>query len=102
MNFHLYPLLITSLASLVYLWTVFMCGAARGKYKIQAPAVTGHIEFEKRFRIQQNTMEQLILFYPSLWVFSLTVSQVWGAILGLLFIVGRIVYAIGYASDPEK
>jgi hypothetical protein len=99
---HLYPDLITCLALLVYLWTFVMCGKARGQYGVVAPATTGHPEFEKRFRIQQNTMEQLVLFLPSLWVFSTTVSQFWSGIIGLVWVVGRIVYGVSYARNPAS
>ena len=37
-------------------------GGAREKYDIQAPAITGHPEFERYYRVHQNTLEQLIVF----------------------------------------
>lgn len=98
----LWPALITCLALIIYAWTIVVCGSARGKYGVKAPAVTGHPEFEKRFRIQQNTLEQLVIFLPSLWIFSATVSPVWGGALGLVFVVARLVYVVSYAGDPEK
>jgi uncharacterized membrane protein YecN with MAPEG domain len=52
--------------------------------------------------VQQNTLEQLILFLPSLWLFSLFVSPVWGAGIGLIWIIGRILYAWGYYQAAEK
>jgi glutathione S-transferase len=102
MTQHLYPALATCLAMLVYVWTIFLCGRARGAYGVKAPAVNGHPEFEKRFRAQQNTLEQLMLFLPSLWVFSLAVSPFWGGIIGLGFVVGRILYVAGYIRDPAS
>ena len=102
MTVHLYPALATSLAALVYGWAIYLVGAARGRYKIKAPAVTGHPDFERRFRIQQNTLEQLVLFLPSLWMFSLTVSPFWGGIIGLVFVAGRVVYILSYMRDPDK
>jgi uncharacterized MAPEG superfamily protein len=102
MTQHLYPALATCLAMLVYVWTIFLCGRARGAYGVKAPAVSGHPEFEKRFRAQQNTLEQLMLFLPSLWVFSLAVSPFWGGIIGLGFVVGRILYVAGYIRDPAS
>jgi glutathione S-transferase len=102
MSQHLYPALATCLALLVYTWTMVLCGRARGAYGIKAPAVTGHPEFEKRFRAQQNTLEQLMLFLPSLWMFSLAVSPIWGGIIGLAFVLGRILYVTGYIRDPAS
>ncbi len=96
----LYPAVVTSLALLIYGWNFASAGAARGKHKIMAPATTGHPEFERKLRIQQNMLEQLIVFIPALWIFSLTVNVLVGAALGLIFIIGRIIYSISYANDP--
>ncbi len=98
----LWPALVTCLALLVYGWNFNEAGRARGKHKIIAPATTGHPEFERKLRIQQNMLEQLIVFIPSLWIFSLTVQVLVGAALGLLFVIGRIIYSVSYASDPAK
>jgi glutathione S-transferase len=102
MTQHLYPALATCLAMLVYAWTIVLCGRARGAYGVKAPAVTGHPEFEKRFRAQQNTLEQLMLFLPSLWVFSFVVSPLWGGLIGLAFVLGRILYVASYIRDPAS
>jgi uncharacterized membrane protein YecN with MAPEG domain len=98
----LYPALVTCLALLVYVWNFLAAGQARGKYKITAPATTGAPEFERRLRIQQNMIEQLVIFLPSLWIFCLTVQPLIGAALGLIFVVGRIIYSTAYATDPSK
>src|SRR5207249_11482092 len=76
-------------------------GRARARFGIQAPAVTGAPELERLFRIQQNTLEQLIWFLPSLWLFAFYVSPGWAGILGLVWIGGRIHYATSYYIDPE-
>jgi glutathione S-transferase len=99
---HLYPALITCLALLVYVWTFAAAARARATYKVQAPAVTGHPDFERFLRVQMNTVEQLVLFLPSLWIFSLFLSQRIGAVLGLIWVIGRIVYNLGYYSAAEK
>lgn len=96
----LYPALATCLALLVYLGTVIGCMRARGRTGLKAPAVAGDPEFERYFRIQQNTLEQLVLFLPSLWIFGLAVSPLWAGILGLVFVAGRALYATSYARDP--
>ncbi|MGO8918163.1 MAG: MAPEG family protein [Stellaceae bacterium] len=100
MSFHPYPALVTGLALLVYLWTMIACMRARGRTGVKAPAVTGNAEFERYFRIQQNTIEQLVLFLPSLWLFSLELSQLWAGLIGLVFVAGRTLYVVSYARDP--
>ncbi len=102
MPVHPYPALVTSLALLVYFWSFVVCGLARKTYRIEAPATTGHPEFERAFRIQQNTLEQLVLFLPSLWIFSLMVSPVWGAALGIVWVAGRVLYGLSYAHNPAR
>ena len=98
----LYPALVTLLALLVYFWILLRAGSARAKHDIKAPAITGHPDFERALRVQQNSLELLIMFIPSLWIFSLTIQVLVGAALGLIFVIGRIVYAISYAADPAK
>jgi len=98
----LYPALVTVLALLVYAWNFMNAGQARGKHKITAPATTGHPEFERKLRVQQNMIEQLIVFLPALWIFCLTIQPLVGAALGLIFVFGRILYSVAYATDPAK
>mgnify|MGYP003430626337 CR=1 FL=1 len=92
----------TLCALLVYFWTTVRAGAARGKYKVTAPAVTGAPEFERAFRVQQNTLEQMMLFLPSLWLFAVLVSDLWAGVAGLAWGIGLILYALGYARAAEK
>jgi uncharacterized MAPEG superfamily protein len=98
----LYPALVTVLALMVYIWNFMGAGQARGKHQIVAPATTGHPEFERKLRIQQNMLEQLIVFLPSLWIFCKTVDPLIGAALGLVFVIGRIIYSAAYAADPAR
>ncbi len=98
----LYPALITCLALFVYAWNLAGAGMARRKHNILAPATTGHPAFERGLRIQQNMIEQLIVFIPALWIFSLSIDVLAGAVIGLVFIAGRILYSASYAKDPAK
>jgi len=77
-------------------------GQMRAKHGVKAPAITGNPEFERMFRIQQNTMEQLVLFIPALWIYGYFGNPLWGAAVGLVFIIGRIIYKRGYLIDPSK
>ena len=97
-----YLAIVTALALLEYMWISIEVGRARGKYGIKAPATSGHPIFDRTFRVHQNSLEQLMVFLPSLWLFGTYVSAPWGALIGLLFLVGRFVYFRGYVADPEK
>ena len=79
-----------------------LVGRARVKYGIEAPAITGDPIFERYYRVHYNTMEQLIVFVPGMLIFGQYVSSVVAAGLGLIFIVGRIVYIRAYIADPAK
>jgi glutathione S-transferase len=98
----LWPAFVTLLSLLVYTVFTGLVGSARGKFNVPAPATAGHPDFERRLRVQANTLEQLVSFVPALWIFSLGVSPKWGAALGGVWIVGRIVYAIGYYQAAAK
>jgi uncharacterized membrane protein YecN with MAPEG domain len=85
-----------------YAWFGTLVAVARSRYKVPAPATTGHPDFERYFRVQQNTLEQLIVMIPALWIMALTLSPLWAALLGFLFCIARVWYAWGYyrkASD---
>lgn len=83
-------------AILVLAWTVFEVGRARGKYGIKAPAVTGHPDFERIFRVQMNTVEQSVLFFPTLWLCANYFRADVAGIAGLVWVFGRVWYALGY------
>jgi glutathione S-transferase len=95
--------LAITLASLfLYSMTIFLTGWARGKYKIQAPAISGHPAFERAYRVQMNTIEALIVFLPSLWIFALYTSDKIAAVFGVVWLIGRVLYTIGYIQEANK
>ena len=94
--------IVAGVALLEYWVFLLLCGQARGRFGVAAPATTGHPVFERYFRVQMNTIEQLVLFLPGLFGFAVFVSPTWAAALGLVFVVGRAVYARGYIEDPAK
>jgi glutathione S-transferase len=96
------PDLISLLAIAVFFGCVFAVGRGRGKYNVPAPATSGHPDFERLFRVQMNTLEALAMFLPALWVAARFADpRVVGGI-GLVWVVGRIWYAVAYASAAQK
>ena len=77
-------------------------GRARGKYKIEAPATTGHPEFERIFRVQMNTVENTVLFLPALWLFAFFLSATWATIIGGAWLAARVWYAAAYQREASK
>jgi len=94
--------LITVFSLLVYFIITINVGRTRAKYNVYPPAMTGDPNFERALRVQQNTLEQLIFFLPLLWIFSYYVSELWGTILGGIWIFGRVLYAWGYYQEANK
>ena len=93
--------LIVLLALLQYVWFTARVGLARGKYNVNAPECDGDETWNRLFRIQQNTMEQLIVFLPATYAFALYFSELWVLIPGLAFMVGRFLYSAEYLKDPK-
>ncbi|EAW32634.1 MAPEG family protein [marine gamma proteobacterium HTCC2143] len=93
---------VAGLMLLEYFVFAMLVGAVRGKTGIDAPATTGDPRLERMLRVQMNTLEQLIVALPAMWIFGTYISSTWGAALGLVFIIGRVIYCVGYLSDPKK
>ena len=97
------PVAVVIVFALVqYIAFGMLVGWARGKYGVKAPAVTGHETFDRYFRVHQNTLELLVAFVPAIWLFGMYVDPTWAALLGLVFIVARMLYLRGYVTDPAK
>ncbi len=94
--------LVSVLAMLQYLLFGVLVSRARTRFGVQAPAVTGHEVFERYFRVQMNTLELLVVFLPALWLASLFVAPLWIALLGLLYLIGRVLYLRGYVAAPSR
>lgn len=93
---------VAAAALFEYVVFMFRAGQARGRYEVAAPATHGHPLFERHLRVQENTIEQLVVFLPALFLFAHYVSPAWGAALGVVFMVGRALYARAYVSDPAR
>ena len=94
--------IVAALALIEYSVFFLQAGKARGRYGVAAPATTGHPIFERYFRVQLNTVEQLIIFLPALFLCGYYANEVLAAALGLVFILGRALYARGYVRDPAR
>jgi glutathione S-transferase len=94
--------IVTVLALLQFFWLGFQVASARARYGVAAPATTGNDIFERHFRVQMNTLEQLVLFLPALWIFAAYISPLWAAALGVVFILGRAIYAASYVRNPKS
>jgi len=94
--------IVTVLAVLQFVVFGFKVARARGRFGVKAPATTGNEVFERHFRVQQNTLEQLVVVLPGLYLFGHYISPLIAAALGVVYLIGREVYAAGYVRDPAK
>jgi uncharacterized membrane protein YecN with MAPEG domain len=99
---HSYVALVTIAALLAYFWMSLRVGMARRKCGIAAPAMTGDPILERHIRVHYNTLEWLPIFLTALWLFAIYWNDLAAAALGVVWIVGRIVYALGYVADPRR
>jgi len=97
-----YTDIVTALAILQFVWFGMQVAQARGKYGVPAPAVTGNETFERYFRVQQNTLELLIAFIPGLYLFNHYFNPLWGAGLGVVYLIGRQIYSTSYVKNPKS
>ena len=104
----LFSAIITILAILLYFYMGIRVGQMRMKHGVKAPATSGHEEFERAFRVHYNTLESMVVFLPLLWLATIYFAPAYSvlawlpALLGLVWIVGRIFYMTGYMADPDK
>ena len=99
--FH-YTAIITCLAIGFYFFTSIKVARARAAFGVKAPAIIGNPDFERVFRVQMNTLEWMPIFLPSLWLFAIYLSDPIAAAVGIVWIVGRILYLVGYSEAAAK
>src|SRR5215469_18458485 len=97
-----YTAIVTLLALLFYVYTALAVARARAKFGVKVPAISGQPDFERVFRVQMNTLEWLPIFLPSLWLFAVYMNDAAAAAIGLLWIIGRVLYFRGYTAAAEK
>jgi uncharacterized membrane protein YecN with MAPEG domain len=96
------PAVVTLLTLLLMFATVWMVGRARERYGIKAPSISGDPAFERAWRVQMNTLENAVMFIPALWLAAQYVDPLWAGIAGLVWLAGRIWYALAYLRDPSR
>ncbi len=94
--------LVGMLAVLQFFFFGFLTGMARGKSGVKAPAVAGDEGFERIYRVQANTMEMLVAFLPALFIAGKHWPPIAVSILGLVYLIGRVIYWRAYIANPDK
>ena len=94
--------LVTLIMLLEYMVFSLMVGYARVKSKIDAPVMSGDPRLERTLRVQGNTLEQLLIAIPAMWLFAEYLNAPVAAGLGFLFVLARVIYCLGYLADPKK
>jgi uncharacterized membrane protein YecN with MAPEG domain len=97
-----YVHIVLCLALVQFLFFALAVANARMRYKVAAPAVTGNEVFERYLRVQLNTLEQLVVFIPSILLFAQYQSPYVAAGLGVIFLIGRLVYFLTYVKNPRS
>jgi glutathione S-transferase len=97
-----YVVIVTVIVLMQFFMIGFQVGRARAKYGIHAPAMSGHPMFDRIFRVHMNTLEQLVIFLPIMWIFARYISPLWATGFGVIFIIGRAIYAITYVREPKS
>jgi uncharacterized MAPEG superfamily protein len=92
--------IVTVLALMQYMFFGIQVGGARARTGAKAPAMSGDPEFERINRVHQNTLEQLIVLIPALWMYAHYVNPLWGAGMGVVYLIGRFIYRAEYTKDP--
>jgi glutathione S-transferase len=93
---------VTLVAILITLGFAILVGRTRGRVRIDAPAMGGHPDLERALRIQGNTVEQIVIFLPALWLAALYFQGWLPPILGAVWCLGRILYAIAYGTHKQR
>ena len=93
---------VTLLCGLTVFGMALAVANAHKKTGILAPAMTGHPTLERAVRAHSNTLEWIPIFLPAMWLFAIYWSPAWASALGLLWLVGRVAYFIGYVRAPQS
>ena len=96
------PAIVTIIALMEFVVFSFRVGSGRQEHQVEAPATSGSLPWERLHRVHQNTMEQLVVFIPALFLFSHYWSPTVGAAIGTVFVIARPIYAAAYVKNPPS
>lgn len=102
MQEHLCTALVTLAALVLFIGAGTAVGVGRHRYGIKAPAMTGHDVFERLVRAQMNTLEQIVVFLPALWLSAIYWSETISMWIGAAWVVVRLAYIVLYVRAPER
>ena len=94
--------IVTLLALAFYFFLATRVAVARGKFNVRLPATTGNADFERIFRVHMNTLEWMPTFLGPLWLCAIYLNDIAAAVLGLVWIGGRVWYFVGYSKAVDK
>lgn len=97
-----YTAIVTLLAVALYFFIATRVSVAHGTFGIKLPATTGNPDFERICRAHANMLEWMPTFLVPLWLCAIYLNDVAAAVLGLIWISGRVLYFIGYRAAVEK
>jgi glutathione S-transferase len=97
-----YTPIVTLLAIAFYFFLATRVAVAHGKFAVKLPAMTGNSDFERVCRVHINTLEWMPTFLVPMWLCAIYLSDTAAAVLGLVWIAGRVVYLTGYTRAVEK
>jgi glutathione S-transferase len=97
-----YTAIVTLLTVSLYFYFATRVAAARGKLGVALPAIAGNADFERVFRVHQNTLEWLPIFLTTLWLCAFYLSDLGASIVGFAWLIGRLIYSSGYTKAVEK
>ncbi len=99
-----YPLtgLVTLICVFIFFWMGMKTAQSRGKHETPAPAMQGPDELMRVIRVHGNTIEGLIMFFPALWLFAFLWGDLLAGLIGVIYPVGRLIYAMGYYQEAGK
>jgi glutathione S-transferase len=95
-----FPIFVTLVTLITYQILSISVSAARGKYKITAPATTGNINFERVYRTHLNYLENLVIFLPLVWIDSLEFGgSIFFLVPAISWLISKILFSVAYIKN---
>jgi glutathione S-transferase len=97
-----YTTLVTLIDMALYFLITVNVIRGRIKHKVEPPHLEGPAAFQRIVRVQMNTLEQLALHLPLLWISAFAMDDVFAAAFGIIWTFGRVIYARGYYAKANR